>query len=104
MNDTPRTTGEGICGRCRRALPRAQGYRLPDGERRCIRCVWRHRLIVRRALITALIVGTVLTIINQGDRLLAGEYSAPMFIKIALTYCVPYCVSTSGAIGMSRIR
>lgn len=54
------------------------------------------RGIVRRSLIIGLIVGTVLNIINQGDALLAG--GAVVAWKIALTYCVPYCVSTYGAV------
>ena len=102
--DARQTPDEPTCSRCRRVLPRGGGYRLPGGERRCIRCIWRHRLIVRRALVTALLVGSVLTLINQGDRLLAGDVSAPLLLKVALTYCVPYCVSISGAIGMSRVR
>ena len=54
------------------------------------------RGIVRRSLILAAIVGTVLNAINQGDAFLAG---APLVAwKIALTYCVPYCVSTYGAV------
>jgi hypothetical protein len=92
------------CARCGRPLDERSGYRLPDGERRCGRCVWRHRLIVRRALMTALIVGTILTIINQGHLLLAGDISPPLLLRIALTYLVPYCVSTSGAIGLARVR
>ena len=43
--------------------------------------------IVRRSLIVALIVGTVLNVINQGDLLLAGE--TPVLWKLALTYLVP---------------
>ena len=92
------------CARCGGPLAERSGYRLPDGERRCVRCVWRHRAIVRRALVTALIVGTILTIINQGNHLLAGEISWPLLLRIGLTYLVPYCVSTSGAIGLSRVR
>jgi hypothetical protein len=92
------------CARCGRRLAERSGYRLPDGERRCIRCVWRHRAIVRRALVTALIVGTILTIINQGNHLLAGDLSWPLLVRIGLTYLVPYCVSTSGAVGLSRVQ
>ena len=48
-----------------------------------------------RALVAAVIVGTVLNAINQGDALLAG---APIdFTKILLTYLVPFCVTTYGA-------
>jgi hypothetical protein len=59
--------------------------------------------VLRRALITALIVGTVLTAINQGDRILAGDVSAIVLLKMALTYCVPFIVSTSGALGAARL-
>ncbi|MBD3662729.1 nitrate/nitrite transporter NrtS [Sulfitobacter aestuariivivens] len=49
----------------------------------------------KKAFLTAIIVGTVLTIINHGDGVLAGEL--PPFWKVALTYCVPYCVTSWGA-------
>ncbi|MGI8551436.1 MAG: nitrate/nitrite transporter NrtS [Dehalococcoidia bacterium] len=55
--------------------------------------------VLRRAVITALIVGTVLTVINQGDRLLHGGLTIGMVLRILLTYCVPFCVSISGAVG-----
>ena len=52
--------------------------------------------VPRHALIVALVVGTVLNLINQGDALLAG---GPIdWIKIALNFAVPYCVSTYGAV------
>lgn len=93
-----------VCARCGRGLAQRARYRLPDGQLRCIRCVWRHPRIVRRALITAAIVGTVLTLINQGDRFLTGDITTSVLLKMALTYCVPYIVSTSGAVGLSRVR
>ncbi len=49
----------------------------------------------RKAVLTALIVGTALTVINHGDTLLAGQF--PPLVKVILTYCVPYCVTTWGA-------
>jgi len=49
-----------------------------------------------KAFFTALVVGTILTVINYGDILLAG--SAFPIAKVLLTYCVPYCVRTSGVI------
>ena len=49
-----------------------------------------------RSLGIALVVGSILNLINQGDRLFAGR---PLdFVKLALTYCVPYFVSTYGAV------
>lgn len=52
--------------------------------------------IVKRSLIIALIVGTILNLINQGDMLVgAGDVN---LLKCLLTYMVPYCVSTYGAV------
>lgn len=50
--------------------------------------------IVRRSLRVALLVGTILALINHGDRLLAGSVDGEAALKIFLTYLVPYCVST----------
>lgn len=58
--------------------------------------------VVVRAIKVAPIVGTALTLINQGDRLIAGM--APGWIKMALTYLIPYCVSTHGAVTAMRDR
>ena len=52
--------------------------------------------VPRRSLWVALVIGTVLNLINQGDTLLAGR--RPDFVKLALTYVVPYIVSTYGAV------
>lgn len=49
----------------------------------------------RKAAATALVVGTLLTAINHGDTILTGQF--PPLLKILLTYCVPYCVTTWGA-------
>jgi hypothetical protein len=50
------------------------------------------REVVLPALRTALVVGTVLNLINQGDALLGPAEVAVG--KLFVTYCVPYCVST----------
>jgi hypothetical protein len=49
-----------------------------------------------RSLCVALVVGTILNLINQGDALLAP--STINWFKAALTYCVPYAVCTYGAV------
>jgi hypothetical protein len=52
--------------------------------------------VPRRALWVAVVVGTVLNLINQGDAIVAG---GPInVVKMALTYIVPYCVATYGAV------
>lgn len=54
-----------------------------------------------RSLAVALVVGTVLNLINQGDALLGG--GSVNWLKIALTYLVPYAVCTYGAVS-SKLR
>ena len=50
----------------------------------------------RRSFVAALAVGTILNLINQGDALFAGRRLDRL--KIVLTYIVPYCVTTYGAV------
>lgn len=50
--------------------------------------------VLRRSLAIALIVGSILNLINQGDYVMDGQVN---WLKLALTYCVPFCVSTYGA-------
>jgi len=60
--------------------------------------------MLKRSFLTALFVGTILTAINQGNTLLQGEFPAALAWKIPLTYCVPFCVATWGALINSRIQ
>lgn len=55
----------------------------------------------RRAAMVAVIVGTVLNLINQGDAFFVG--GAIDGGKLLLTYLVPYAVSTHGAVS-ARLR
>ncbi|MBL8900534.1 MAG: nitrate/nitrite transporter NrtS [Planctomycetes bacterium] len=64
--------------------------------------VARRRDVVLRALRVAAVVGTLLCAINHGDRLLAGTLGFRDGLKIALTYLVPYAVSTYAAVGALR--
>ena len=55
---------------------------------------------VVRSLKVALIVGTALNLINQGDAMING---GPVNVfKCLLTYAVPYCVATYGAVAALR--
>jgi hypothetical protein len=46
----------------------------------------------------AFVVGSVLAMINYGDRIFFyGDMRALDWLKLAVTYCVPYCVATYGA-------
>jgi hypothetical protein len=52
--------------------------------------------VPQRSFWVALVVGTILNLINQGDALVAGRHLA--VVKLVLTYLVPYLVSTYGAV------
>lgn len=52
--------------------------------------------IPKRSFGVALIVGTILSLINQGDALFGG--ADINLTKIILTFAVPYCVATYGAV------
>lgn len=52
--------------------------------------------VPKRSLIVAAIVGTILNLINQGDAIVGD---APVNVtKLLLTFAVPYCVATYGAV------
>ena len=101
----PAWSVEVVCTSCGRAIAPGRGYACAArGQRvlRCGRCAVRHGPIVRTAARTALVVGTVLTAINQGDALLTHHVTAALLWKIPLTYAVPYLVATYGALSLSR--
>ena len=58
------------------------------------------RKVVIRALKYAVVVGAILIAINHGDAILAGDQLGPdRLLKMALTVCVPYLVSTLSSVG-----
>jgi len=54
--------------------------------------------VLIRALKMASIVGIVLAIINHGDHILLGTMTATNWIKVIITFCVPFCVSTISSV------
>lgn len=59
--------------------------------------------MLKRSLLIALLIGTILIAINQGDVLLRGQWGAALPWKILLTYVVPFVVATSGALTNGRV-
>lgn len=55
-----------------------------------------HRPTILRSAAVAAVIGTVLNLINQGDAIFGPAPVAP--VKLVLTYLVPYCVATYGAV------
>lgn len=70
---------------------------------RCLRCALLYRPLLRRSLAISLIVGTILTAINQGNLIVQGILPVALAWKIPLTYCVPFCVAMTGAILNARL-
>lgn len=63
------------------------------------------RSVVRRATYSAIIVGSILILINHADALLRGELDTLCLFRIALTMIVPYIVSTvSSVITIQELR
>jgi len=66
--------------------------------------VVRYRPHLLKTIRVALIVGTVIFAINQLDVVLRGKATTSTFLKGALTYLVPFCVSNYGILVATRRR
>ena len=62
-----------------------------------------YRPHLRKTATIALVVGTVLFCINQLDVVLRGDATALVWVKSAITYVVPFCVSNAGVLVASRV-
>ena len=94
-----------VCAGCRRILRQGLtfSFQTPQGDAaKCFRCSLGHWPMLRRSVLTALVVGTVLALLNHGDKFLVGDWPAQLSWKIPLTYCVPFLVATWGALTNSR--
>ena len=54
--------------------------------------------IVRRAIISAVVVGMILITINHGDAIIKGDISFDRLLKMGLTVIIPYIVSTVSSV------
>jgi hypothetical protein len=61
-----------------------------------LRLIWKPR-VVRRALLAAGIVGTIMVGLNQGDVLVSGQVTERVVVKSLLTPIIPFCVTMLGA-------
>jgi hypothetical protein len=66
--------------------------------------ICREREHLRRTAKIALVVGTILTAINQLDVILRGDATAITWVKSGLNYCVPFVVSNLGLLAASGRR
>ncbi len=56
--------------------------------------------VVSRALKVSLVAGTLYNLINQGEKVAALAFGEINYIKLSLTYLMPYLVSTYTAVSM----
>ena len=68
-----------------------------DALRICLR-----REHLRRTIKIALVVGTILTLINQLDVIVKGDATTLTWVKAGLNYCVPFIVSNLGLLAGKR--
>jgi hypothetical protein len=61
-----------------------------------------YRPHLRKTVLIALVVGSILFCINQLDVVLRGDATAEVWVKAAVTYLVPFCVSNAGVLVASR--
>lgn len=73
----------------RRMLMIGQSSHPTEGERGR-----RHRRVIWRGVRVAVLVGSLLTLVNQGDRLRDGEIQGWEWWRIAANYLIPFLVST----------
>ncbi len=101
-----------ICVRCGSRMKAGRGFSFKSQADvnsqdsavtvKCFTCALQHRPMLKRSIIAALVVGTILTLLNQGDVLISGSWNNALYWKIPLTYCVPLLVASYGALSNSR--
>jgi hypothetical protein len=72
----------------------------PSVRERLAPCTQRQTL--RRTLTIALVVGTVLTAINQLDVLTSGNATLATYLRCGANYLVPFIVSNLGVLSAQR--
>lgn len=78
-------------------VPAGRGARLRVA---CAHCARRENL--RRTLRIAAVVGVVLTVINQGAVIAAGDATAATWVRCALNFVVPFVVANAGLLSGRR--
>lgn len=84
------------------------------GSQMCTQCSWtRPREAVmlvargrtaRTALPVAVVVGTVLSLVNQAETVLSGTSTTGTWIRVAVNYAVPFIVASVGYLSGRRVN
>jgi hypothetical protein len=93
-----------ICDRCKETINNSSYLVSSNGvtEHRHLLCFLRYFPMLKRSFWAASLVGTILILLNQGDFIFAGDFYKGLVWKMPLTYLVPFCVATWGAVTNSK--
>lgn len=75
-----------------------ESWRTP---RQALRVVL-HRHHLKGTLLTSVVVGSVLFVINHLDTVLGGAATTATWVKTGITYLVPFCVANIGLLVGTR--
>jgi hypothetical protein len=86
------------------ATPAAAAARCPPWSRlgEAAR-LFAHGATLRAALPVAAVVGCVLSAINEGARIAAGDAGWPTWVQVGLNFVVPFFVSSYGYLSAARV-
>lgn len=56
----------------------------------------------RTALPVAVFVGTVLSLVNEGDAVFQGRFTVAVAVRVITNFVVPFCVASFGYLAASR--
>jgi len=96
------------CYKCNRILTLGEGNIFkstnPSSEpiTKCRSCALMHIPMLKKSAITAIVVGSILTVLNQGDLILSGGITITLLWKVPLTFMVPFCVATFSGLANTR--
>jgi hypothetical protein len=79
------------------AAPLGRGRAALDA---CAYCLERRNL--RRTVRIAIVVGIILTLINQGSVITTGQATAATWARCAVNFIVPFLVSNAGLLSARR--
>ena len=77
-----------------RSFPRLRPWSTPDEAARLLLS----GATARACLPVALVVGTVLSLVNQGDVIAQGAAGAAVVLKVLANYLIPFLTSSTGAL------
>lgn len=60
------------------------------------------RTTLRRTVRIALLVGTILSVVNQGGVIAGGEADVITWMRVLANYVVPFCVSSAGFLSATK--